>query len=199
LGGTSASTAINAKNPGTFTMTWNGGITFTPNGVVGNGVNGYGNTGWIENTNGVGETGLGVYSSGYTNGTLTTYDMGAQTASRRTFMNIKTSGNLYGTISDDLTGIQYGYANPNSSGLVILQRKDGTDVEGYSNGTSLGNEAIVNAGKTTNNMWVMKANGVGGYSARPYNWFQVSSDLTDAKVSTLNTIITNFNTALGRL
>jgi len=45
LGGVSGSIGINAKNPGTYNITWYGGITFSSNGIQGNGTTGYGNTG----------------------------------------------------------------------------------------------------------------------------------------------------------
>jgi hypothetical protein len=205
LGGTSASTAINAKNPGTFTMTWNGGITFSSTGVQGNGVNGYGNTGWDEVSDGasINDFGYGLYSRSdiSQNGTQQ-FDMGAEDADYRTQMNIRNSGNMVGTIQDDLVGLTYSYSNSPSSGFNVLQRTDSTSVKGYNSGTILGTETIVSYGRPTRDVFVMCKNSNGSpntRTSREYNWFQTHQALTGGEVSTLNTIITNFNTALGRL
>ena len=45
VGGTSASCAVNLKSPGTYNITWHGGVTFTAGGVTGDGASGYGDTG----------------------------------------------------------------------------------------------------------------------------------------------------------
>ena len=202
LGGTSASTAINAKNPGTKDMTWSGGITFASTGVLSNGVNGYGNTNFNLNTDGANSIGLGVYSRTDQNETSTRYDMGANDGSYRSYMNIRSSANMTGTISDNLVGTTYAYSNNPSNGFNLLQRIDGSDVKGYRNGTLLGTEVIAVAGRPARFAYVMANNGNGSPSprtTREYNWFQISDVLTGAQVSTLNTLITNFNTTLGRL
>ena len=50
VGGTSLTTKYNLVNPSTYTITWNGGVTFDSNGVTGNGTTGYGATGFIPST-----------------------------------------------------------------------------------------------------------------------------------------------------
>lgn len=202
LGGTAASTAINAKSPGTNDITWNGGITFSSTGVQSNGVNGYGDTGVNLNTYGVNDMGLGLYSRTDVNIANTIFDMGARDASYRTQLNIRTSGNMFGTISDDLVGTTYGFPTTDSSCFNLLQRQDSADVRGYANGTNLGTETIVVAGRPNRSVFVMcvNANGSPGTrTTREYNWFQISQTLSGSDVVQLNTLITNFNTALSRL
>jgi hypothetical protein len=202
LGGTSASTAINAKSPGTKDMTWSGGITFASTGVLSNGVNGYGDTNFNLNTDGANTIGLGVYSRTDQNETITRFDIGATDASHRSNMNIRSSANMLGTISDNLVGITFSAVNNPSNGFNLLQRIDAGDVKGYRNGTILATEVIALAGRPNRTAFVMANNNNGSPSprtTREYNWFQISSVLTGAEVSTLNTLITNFNTSLGRL
>lgn len=50
IGGTAASHAINWKNPGTYDITWQGGITHSATGVLFNGTTGCGDTGINDNT-----------------------------------------------------------------------------------------------------------------------------------------------------
>lgn len=203
LGGTSASTAINAKNPGSQDITWNGGITFSSTGVQSNGVNGYGSTGWNDATNNPGfYLGLGVYSRTDQNETNTHFDMGGQDGNYRSQMNIRSSSNMIGTIQDDFIGTTYGYSNNPSNGFNLLQRIDDASVRGYRNGSSIGTETIVKAGKANAAIYVMCKNISGtpqARSTREYNIFTITADLTNGEVSTLNTLITNFNTALSRL
>jgi hypothetical protein len=202
LGGTSASTAINAKLPGTKDMTWSGGITFASTGVQSNGVNGYGDTNFNLNTDAGSEIGLGVYSRTDQNETSTRYDIGANDASYRSYMNIRSSANMLGTISDNLVGTTFGFTNNPSDGFNLLQRLDSGSVRGYRNTTTIGTETIAVAGRPNRTAFVMANNGNGSPSprtTREYNWFHINNVLTGAQRSTLNTIITNFNTALGRL
>jgi hypothetical protein len=202
LGGTSASTAINAKLPGTKDMTWSGGITFASTGVLSNGVNGYGNTNFNLNTDGANTIGLGVYSRTDQNETATRFDIGASDASHRSNMNIRNAANMTGTISDNLVGITFSSVNNPSNGFNLLQRIDAGDVKGYRNGTILATEVIALAGRPARFAYVMANNNNNTPSprtTREYNWFQISDVLTNAQVSTLNTLITNFNTSLSRL
>ncbi len=63
VGGTSSSTSYNLKNPAQFQITWNGGVTWSNNGVLFGGVNGYGNTGYNISVNNTGSNiSAGVYS-----------------------------------------------------------------------------------------------------------------------------------------
>jgi hypothetical protein len=205
LGGTSASTAINSLNPGTFNITWAGGITFTSQSVQSNGINGFGDTGWVESVDGGGGyTGLGAYTMNNPSNSNSQYDMGARSISpneRNSYMNIKgNSGEMRGRIQADLSG-DFSASNPSTSGFNFLQRKDAGDVSGYANGSLLGSVVDAIYGSTNLSMYVMRARGVGGNpTTRQYNWFMISNvPFTNGEVSTLNTIITTFNTTLGRL
>ena len=46
VGGTLGTCAINLKNPGTYNITWHGGVTASSAGVTGDGATGYGDTGF---------------------------------------------------------------------------------------------------------------------------------------------------------
>ena len=50
IGATAATHAINAWNPGTYDLSFNGGVTYTSQGCVYNGITGYANTGLIPST-----------------------------------------------------------------------------------------------------------------------------------------------------
>ena len=203
LGGTAASTAINAKAPGSNDITWFGGITYSPTGVQSNGVNGYGDTGVnLLLEIGTNDMGLGLYSRTDVNLANTIYDMGAQDSTYRTRLNIRSSGSMIGTISDDFIGITYARTTTDSSCFNLLQRQDAADVRGYADGVNLGTEVIATAGRPNRTCYVMclnQNNTPGTRTQREYNWFQISQALSGSEVVQLNTLITNFNTALSRL
>lgn len=52
-GGTDRAHAINMKNPGQFTVSWNGGMQHSALGVIGNGTGSFGDTGWVASVNSV--------------------------------------------------------------------------------------------------------------------------------------------------
>jgi hypothetical protein len=61
VGGTAASHSYNLKNVAQYQMTWSGGVTHNANGVTGNGINAFGNTGLADSILNVNDKHLSIY------------------------------------------------------------------------------------------------------------------------------------------
>lgn len=201
-GNSSGGQAVNGKSPGTFNMTWNGGITFSTNGVLSNGSTGYGNTGYIDATNGtLNSVHLGLYTttdvnfgSGAVDG-----DMGAFDGTDYTLVNIRTSGSIVGGLQSTAG---YSASNNPSNGFNLFVRPSSTQIIAYRNGSSLGTQTVNSVGRVnTRPHFVMTTNQNGSISTpttRQYNFFTIGTSLTPTEVSNYSTAVINFNTTLGR-
>lgn len=200
-GNSSGGQAVNGKNPGTFNMTWNGGITFSTNGAQSNGTTGYGNTGYIEATHGVlNDAHLGFYTN--TNVQDAGTDMGSVDFTDITFIRTRNTSNQFQGPIQSSTGSANNQSNTNSSGFTIAQRTASNSLEGFLNGTSLGTSSTASSGLVdTYPHWVMTYNNIGSpatITTRPYQFFTIGRGLTPTEVSNYNTAVYNFNNTLGR-
>jgi hypothetical protein len=165
-GNSSGGQAVNGKTPGTRNVTWNGGLTFSTNGVVSNGSNGWGNT----NSNpvdfgGIADFHMSFYSRTDQQVSTAQFDMGVYQDSGS---NQRTQLNSRSTL-DDTRGVvnattQGTFSNTNSQGLFTIVRRSGPDTEFYKNGTSLGNSNVATVGIP---------NGVIGLCTR-YDWNNIN-------------------------
>jgi len=110
-------------------------------------------------------------------------------------------GNSYGRMGD-VDGQAYAYVSK-GQGLGVSVRRSATDRELYLNGASINTQTgSYNSNLTANNLYVVSTNhpaGVlDGSNVMTWAWLSVGSSLTDAEVSTLNTIIATFQTSLSR-
>lgn len=207
LGGTAASTAINAKSPGSFNITWNGSVVFNTSYVQSTGVSGYGNTGWDEVNNGpsVAENiSYGLYTTTDQGENASQVgDMGAENGTYRTRMNIRQSGNFVGYAQQTYFTSALSSSNAVSSGFTLFQRTSVADMAAYRNNVLIGStNSIPSSQRVNQDVFVMCYSISGAPSnrtTRRYNWFHIGQSFTAGERSTLNTLITNFNTALNRL
>jgi hypothetical protein len=200
-GNSSGGQAVNAKSPGTFNMTWNGGITFSTNGVLSNGSTGYGNTGYVEATNGTSNSvHLGLYTTTDVNfGTGNNGDMGAFDGTDYTAFNVRRAGNAEGGLQ---SGFNYSASNVPSNGMNLFVRPSSSQIIAYRNGASRGTQTINSTGLVgTRPHFVMSVNSNGTPATpttRQYNFFTIGKSLTPTEVSNYSTAVINFNTTLGR-
>lgn len=207
LGGVAASTAINAKSPGVFNITWNGSVVFNPSYVQSTGVSGWGNTGWDEFNDGAAladNISYGLYTISDQNESASqTGDMGAENGTYRTRMNIRSFGNFGGFAQQNYFTPGLSASNAPSNGFNLFQRTSVADMAAYRNNVLIGSlNTSASAGRVNQDVFVMCYSISGAPSnrtTRQYNWFHIGQSLTAGERSTLNTLITNFNTALGRL
>lgn len=202
-GNSSGGQAVNGKTPGTRNITWNGGLTFSTNGVVSNGSTGYGDLN--SNPNSIGTLNdfhMSFYSRTNQQQATDQFDMGVyEIAAQRTQVNARSS-------VDDTRGVvnaqtQGTFANSNSQGLFTITRRSSTDTEFYRNSTSLGNSATTSTARPNGDLFLMARNWIGTGLAetpttRQYAFVTIGTTLTDSEVSNLYTTIQNFQTTLGR-
>ena len=213
IGGTNAAHAVEGKL--TYTITWNGGITSSVSGLIGNGTNGYGNTGFNPFSDiGDGNTSsMGVYVTILGAVGNRVYDAGADEyigdplekayniASRRvagaTNQNLFDAGDYfpsgYGRVESTTT---------DGTGMTIGTARSDADRELYRNGSSVATQTNARTIEYTNRVVYFAAqnnNGVPNwYNSNTWGFFFMGKGLSDTEVSTLSTLINNYQTSLGR-
>jgi len=210
VGGTSTTTKYNLVDPTTYTITWNGGITFSTTGVQSNGTSGYGNTGWNPKTFNsltaiTASLSLSVYSTsissndgeeyGVANGQPAIQMLARRSSGNALFDNYNsTNGRVQGSVAT-------------SAGLFTSSRTAQNELKGYRNATQVGSTLTTNqntADITTSlnyNLYVLAQNNAGttaSYSTRNLAFMHIGAGLTSSEVSTFYTIIQTFQTTLGR-
>jgi hypothetical protein len=202
-GNSSGGQAVNGKTPGTRNVTWNGGLTFSTNGVVSNGSTGYGDL----NSNpssigGLDDFHMSFYSRTNQQQGTAEFDMGVYAAP-----NERTQVNSRSTV-DDMRGVvnaitQGTFSNSDSQGLFTITRRSSTDTEYYRNSTSLGNSSVTSTARPNGDLFLAARNWIGtglveSPTTRQYAFVTTGNALSDSEVSNLYTAIQNFQTTLGR-
>jgi hypothetical protein len=211
VGGTSTTTSYNLKNTSQYQITWNGGITFSSTGVLSNGTSGYGNTGWNPKTYSLSFPSitsslcLSVYSR--TNNTNDGEEYGVASGQPAIQMLAKrTNGNaIFDNYNSTNGRIQT--AVTNSQGLFTSSRTAQNYFQAFRNASQVGSDLTTNqntADITTTlnyNLYVLAQNNAGSaasYSTRELAWMHAGYGLSSSQVSTLYTIVQNYQTALSR-
>ena len=204
-GNSSGGQAVNGKTPGTRNMTWNGGLTFSTNGVVSNGTTGYGDTNSIPtNIGGLDDFHMSFYSRTDQQQATNQFDMGVYNTAGSTE---RTQVNSRSTL-DDIRGVvnattQGTFSNNNSQGLFTMTRRSSTDTEFYRNSTTLGNSSVSSVARPNGNIWLAARNTIGGGlvespTTRQYAFVTTGNALSDSEVTDLYNAIQTFQTTLSR-
>lgn len=191
VGGNATSHKYNLINPATYPVLWNGGVTHTSLGVVGDG-SGYGNTQFIPTALPQDSIHIGVYAQsgatsggqhigGLTRATGIVYFDGLQWLGGQLYAHINNANNGGGPSGLLLT----------SKGAIILQRRDSGNVRGYVQGATAGTTGWPSTGIYTNVL-------IFGRNAATYSFAHIGEGLTDAQAISLQNIIQTFQTTLGR-
>jgi hypothetical protein len=205
IGGTATTHAINAKNPGTYDITWNGTLTHSANGVQGDGSTGYGLLD-IKTSSAASGSSASVSIYSRTSSSLAavieigSYDSGLafQLAAGTSAANQCTClGGIYTT--------SYAYASTNygTAGCFISNRNSLTSLTLYRNGTSIATNTATSSGNLPGiNMAICarrySTSTINGFSSRQISFAHVGSGLTSDQVTTLNSAIVTLQTALSR-
>jgi len=202
-GNSSGGQSVNGKTPGTRNITWNGGLTFSTNGVVSNGSTGYGDLN--SNPSSIGtldDFHMSFYSRTNQQEATNEFDMGVyEVAAQRTQINSRsTLDDTRGVVNAQTQGT---FSNSDSQGLFTITRRSSTDTEFYRNSTSLGNSATTSTSRPNGDLFLMARNWIGSGlvespTTRQYAFVTTGTKLTDSEVSNLYTTIQNFQTTLGR-
>jgi hypothetical protein len=207
IGGVSASHAINAKTPGSNNITFNGGWSFgNTTGSDPNGTNGYGQLGGVRSSvyGTQDSSSMGFYSL-TNNFTTDRKDMGSYTSSNGV-------ENLFIVWN---SGVQSPYFKVNAStptiganlvsdttGMFITSRSEATKQFIYRNGSFLLSGTSNSTGTNNIDLFISNQNEDGipsvQYSTRAHGFTFAGEGFSPSEVSTLSTIINNFQTSLSR-
>jgi hypothetical protein len=200
-GNSSGGQAVNGKTPGTRNMTWNGGLTFSTNGVVSNGTTGYGDTNSNNSSiGGLNDFHMSFYSRTNEQNDPTEFDMGANESPSRTQLNSRSTSNLL-TGAANTDGAQGSFSNTDSRGLFTITRRSSTDTEFYRNSSSLGNSATASLGRPNLNIFICRRNYPTlpeNATTRQYAFVTTGNALSDTEVTDLYNAIQTFQTTLSR-
>jgi hypothetical protein len=210
VGGTSTTTKYNLVDPNTYTITWNGSITFSTNGVLSNGSSGYGNTGWNPKTFNLGTTitnslSLSVYSRTNNQNDGEEYGVASGQPAIQILCRRSTGNALYDNYNSTNGRVQG--AVTNSQGLFTSSRTATNILRGYRNATQISTtntttQTTSDITSTLNyNLYVLAQNNAGStasYSTRQLAFMHIGAGLSVAEVSTFYTIVQNYQTALSR-
>jgi hypothetical protein len=200
LGGTAASHAINAINPGTNNITWSGTVTHSAVGVQGNGTDGFGNTGIQTNL-----LAAGTYSLSFYIRTNSARDERLAGASKDgdlyTFNPRTAAGQTVGSIRTGIANI-ITPAFGNSSGAVALGRPSTGQIFSYRNGSYIGG---VNAGLGGDlagiPLYIMAQNNDGtaaGFSNRVFSFAHIGNLGSSSNQTGLQNALITYQTSLAR-
>ena len=209
LGGVANSTAINAKNTGTFFMQWNGGLTHNYSGVTGNGTNGYGNTTYPASAFTVNQVHLAIYQNTANTPAKTEELLAGVYPQQATFQ----LGTNFTSGSPDGWYYRVGRAGVEVRGAYsgsvadcyVITRNSGTTENLYKGGSLLNTNAASTYSNTAGNFPVYAFNFnvsnapySNGYANQRLGFLCFGGGLSATEALCLNNAITTFNLTLGR-
>jgi len=207
VGGTATTHKFNLKNPldtnAAYRILWNGDVTHSSNGILGGGVNGFGNTNLVPSvalTNN--SLSLTVYSR--TSSANARTEMGCSTTSFLPIIGLNVRG-VNGTVFDgyDFTAHRLQVANSDGTGLYSGNILTSTNQKIYKNGIQVASNTIAQTQSqpTVQPIYILARNDSGtasNYSDKNLAFASIGDGLTDTDATNLNTRVTTFQTSLNR-
>jgi hypothetical protein len=205
VGGTASAHKFNLKDPrnldAAFRLTFSGSITHDANGMQGNGSNGFANTHMVlGSVTSINSAMMFMYSGTNTNGNY--YDMGAFDGGAGNVIaaiNARVSDVMLGAMNQDDQGAIP--STTDSTGFHAITRYNGTQELRNIRGTNTSPYGRTSIAEPTIVQYLMAWNTSGSasnYSPRLYKAFGYGDGFSGAELNTLNTIVTTFQTELGR-
>jgi hypothetical protein len=201
IGGTSASIAIDAYDPGTGSdITWSGGWTFNASGATSNGTNAYGDTNVLSSVLTLNDLHLSVYmlnNTVYTGSgktyigasNSTQYNVIAQEGTPREFYGVSSSGGITTT------------GSPLPQGMYCISTTANTSQNLYRNGTLRTNNTGSAVAAINRSLYIGAMNNNGTaiqYYDNTFSFVTIGAGLNQTQVTNLYNIIQTFNTTLNR-
>lgn len=187
----------NLITPGTFDITWFNSPIHSANGVAGDGVGAYGDTGFVPSTDGnKDDFGLSFSTSTSTELGSTDIDFGA-TDGNITNLAVRNSNQLSWRNANNITQI----ANADAAGIWTGTTRSSTDNEIYKNGSSIASSASPTGTATAVPLFVMARNNSGVasfFTDRVYQCFAIHKGFTDEQAKDFSDVVQAYNTALSR-
>ena len=210
IGGTATSHSFNLINPlntdAAFRLVFSGTWTHSSNGMLPNGTSAFANTFLIPSTTmTLNSSAIGIYSRTIT---ITNNGVDIGVISLDSVNDNRLVMQVAGTVSSMSTRVHNlgsGGANStaitNTQGLFVASRNSSTSYTNYRNSTNLGSATINSFERPTRVIYIgaQNSNGVAQvFSTRQLAFAFISTGLTAEEVSTLYTIVQQYQTILGR-
>jgi hypothetical protein len=205
VGGTATQHRYNLRNVAAFLITYGGGVTHNTNGITGNAVNAYGDTGFspLNNNIPLDDAGIAVYTRTSANvGT----ELGAGDAALTNAFLLQTRAGGFANTNINSTTFA-AVAEAAGTGLFVAVRRNATSMQLYKNGSSiiLKTSSAGSSARTANNLYLM-CNNINGvpisYSGKNIALaliFEVTNvTYINANMPTLYNIIQQYQTLLSR-
>ncbi len=194
LGGVASSHLVNAKNPGTYNLTFHGGITHSSNGMQGNGSTGYAQTGFIPSVASLlNNDGFSCYVR--TSNTNNGFDMYTRTGF------ISGVGYFGGANNISIENIVFGGLSLGTSGLFTLSTTANAVHKVYKGGAQVATDGTASGGLPTGEYYLLASNEnnvAGVFSDRQMAFAAIHQGPTAQQAADLYTLVQAFQTALGR-
>lgn len=204
VGGNPSTCSLNLKDGTKFPITWHGGMTFSSNGISSDGSTGYGDTGWIPNTNGVQFTlnsgSLGVYQKVLNGGVSYRFSCGSASGLGFSQDNLGYNSSIQ-TLLSRMGNSLATVVTANVNGNLIGSRTASNLTTVYAPDGTTGTDASAPNGLSPASMYVPGYNQGGLLNTAvlgTISFMFAGAGLSAAQVATLSGIITTFETALGR-
>lgn len=207
IGGTATAHKFNAVTPldtdAAFRAQFFGSVTHSATGVQGNGVNGYANTFFNDQTVGVDRNNFGLSFYSRTASVATGVDMGAVSVNSWTWLWVRQNagGDFIGTHDNSFFNGNY---VPNSQGsfTVTRQTAEANTQRFYRNGSLVGSRLAFAPTPLANlPIFLMGRNSLGSpanYSSRNYAAHVIHNGMTAANVASFHTALQTLQVALNR-
>ena len=197
VGASAAACAQNLKSS-SFTGTFNGGVTYSSNGVLSNGTTGYMDTTLVPSSElSLNSTHLSYYSR--TNNSGNYSEMGSNNgASNRLQMTIRFANTNYNAVSNGVS--QFSYTS-NTDAFWITNRISSSQIKTFKNGAVLNTNNINSQALNSLSIPILGTNngsGVEQFSTRQCAFASIGDGLTDTEASNFYTAVQAFQTTLSR-
>lgn len=173
-------------------ISWFGGVVHSSTGVVGNGVNAYGDTNLNLTTDfNQNDNSFGTYIR--TSSTNLSYELGALSGSRLE-IDAYIGGNLIHSNNSGFTSV----SNADSKGFYINTRLSSSNYKVYKNGTQVSSANKTSGASINLNAYLLKLNGAGVSSDKEQSFTFFGDGLTNSEITTIQLAVQTFQTTLGR-
>ena len=207
VGGNATSHSYNLKNPSQYQISWFGGITHNANGITGNGVNSYGDTGVVPNVVGLSLSTASLFIYNRTDGTASSSELAASSGSlpsltARINSNWPAIGFIFDYPNDSLGNGLFRGAIGSCTGLLGWSRTSSSICKAFLNGSPFAtNSNAVTGSIVGRSLYCLAENDSASpraFSARNLALAMIGVGLTDSDCFQLNQIVQQYQAMLGR-
>jgi hypothetical protein len=208
VGGTATAHKFNLKDPrdldAAFRLQFLGGITHNSNGMTGNGTNGYADTKLAPSSQLIDNNHHVSFFSRQVAGS-NTCEIGVESGTNRIVFHTRWGdGNLYSDSYTQTTG-RIAVSISDGTGFFVQSRTNSTTHKAYRNGTQVGSTNTSSSAGSLSSInrpiFLLAANanfGLLDFSTKPCSFASIGDGLSDTEVSNLSTLVSNFQSNLGR-